>query len=385
MTSRTSVRPHYDAVVGLLPRGTIPSLAYAIVKVTLDTSTGRATHAEPLVQDVWDPATPARLAPGSDYWLDKVATDVVVTGDVVLERAAPETEVGIRVGSVAQRIAVRGRRMLRWQGGRPHIDAPHPFERIAMSWANAYGGVDRRVPVPSDAARDLELVLEGDHPGLYPRNPMGKGYVVVDAPADGIELPHLEDPTDSLTPARIVVGRPERWFLQPRPVCFAGRSPVQFPRLAHFGLDAWFPAPDDERLPEVRSGELPRNWRGSTQHFALARQEASPGLAFAELPPGTPIAVSGMAAGGRTISVAVPPAPRIAIGLEGRFEALPARLTLVVVRPNDARVTCTFAATTTRMHRVFVPGVHAEIPLAVRIDDDDAIPYEAPPTPGTRP
>ncbi len=99
---------------------------------------------------------------------------------------------------------------------------------------------------------------EADHPGVYPRNPWGKGYVVRPGPWDDVWVPNLEEPSDLLSADRLVVGDPTLWYRQPLP-WYLGPVPVlTFPRYTHLvaDTDAWFPGPQDESMPEVRRGYL---------------------------------------------------------------------------------------------------------------------------------
>src|ERR1035437_3273348 len=112
-----------------------------------------------------------------------------------------------------------------------------------------------------DYMRSVVNGVQYDHPGLYPRNPVGKGYLVLPDPIEGVELPNLEDPADLLTPERLVTRQPELWFRQPLPWCFEWTVGLTFPRCLYLGLDAWFPAPDGAPLGEVQRGYIPPNLR----------------------------------------------------------------------------------------------------------------------------
>ena len=83
--TRAPATPEYDAVVGLEPKegGQSPSHAYAIVKRTYDvTPAGLApAESEPLTFDIYGEERPSPPLPsGSDYWVTKRATDVVILG-----------------------------------------------------------------------------------------------------------------------------------------------------------------------------------------------------------------------------------------------------------------------------------------------------------------
>ncbi len=360
--TRAPVYDDFDASVGLWPHGTLARVAYGLVKITIDLASGRRIRAEPLRHDVWDPRSVARLAPGSDHWFDKPATDVFVIGEAVAPRAVPELAVGVRVGARELALRVIGRRVARRRDDRIVISDPEPFERMPLTWANAYGGTDPRVDASHGPAAHAALPA-----GTYPRNPEGKGYVVL--PPDGeLELPTLEAPEAPLHAGNLVPGDPRRWHLQPPPRCFAPVPAVAFPRSLWFGLDAWHRAPDDARLHEVASGQLPPGFRGAALPPLRGRQEGAPGLVFDALAAGTPIVIAGMHPEGRALALTVPPAPELALELEGRIERGPARLTTVAVRPSDGVATFTWATTMTELPRGFVVGLHRAIPLALHID-----------------
>jgi hypothetical protein len=387
---REAVREHYDAVVGLLPAGDVPRAIFVAVKRTYDLRKGSLAPAVPLARDVWTETGPDRLVPGSDYWYGKPKTDVAVLGHAFLLPKAQQGEVFVRVGDAAVRAIVLGPRVVRWnRGGRPRFEEAEPVEKVPMTWELAYGGGDPRVPFPRPKTYTEQLRLMVDHPGVYPRNPYGKGYIVVDEAVDEIALPQIERPDDRLTPERFVTRDPALWHRQPRPIAFELRTPKMFPRRVFGGTEAWFPGPEDERLAEVKDGELPLRYRsehglaaggGLKDLDARFLQEAIAPLQLENPQPGMPIEVRGMHPEGRVASFVVPEPPRVEIVLEGRVAEPPMRPTLIVVHPEEERVTITWGTSTTQMHRIFVPGIHATIPLAIRVDGDDPIPYDTPPT-----
>jgi hypothetical protein len=228
-----------------------------------------------------------------------------------------------------------------------------------------------------------------DHPGLYPRNLFGKGYVVLGEPVEGVDLPNLEDPDDLLTQDRVLVGAPELWYRQPLPWCFDWVTPLQFPRLTHLGLSPWFPAPDDARLPEVRRGlfSFERHDRvHNLYEFAngpvpLAYfQEASLGMVFDDLTEGTPVVVEGMHPQHPRLEFSLPPPPSVEIELAGRRREAATRLTNVLIKPSEARLSLVYSALEPDLHLTYIPGIHSQIPLAAHIDAHHLVPYATPPT-----
>ena len=111
-------------------------------------------------------------------------------GFVVLGEATPpggkrttKMEVRAAIGDVEKQIAVFGPRRITWDSNdRIHIGRPDPFESIPLTLPHAHGGIDPRVP--NDRGDDLvtRMLLVVDHPGLYPRNPFGRGYLVDPGP-----------------------------------------------------------------------------------------------------------------------------------------------------------------------------------------------------------
>ena len=61
--------------------------------------------------------------------------------------------------------------------------------------------------------------LDAASPFRYPRNPAGRGYLVELDPAasDEFLLPQLEDPSDLVTPERLLCDWIESWHRMPLP------------------------------------------------------------------------------------------------------------------------------------------------------------------------
>jgi hypothetical protein len=392
--TRVPARPQYDAVVGLDPRpGLEPAFAFALVKLTYEIEGTAAVlgEPEPLLHDFWsDENLEPRFPPGSDYWLDKQSTDVVIRGSAFAPagRPTPSMFVSAQIGRTTKRIAVFGRRLVEWSQGKPRLSRPEPFTEMPLLYQHAYGGLDNRVPIPAhleeDYMRTVALGMQFDHPGLYPRNPVGKGYLVLPDPVDGVELPNLEDPADMLTAERLIARKPDLWYRQPLPWCFEWTVGLTFPRYLFLGVDAWFPSPDDSALPEVQRGFIPAQLRRRLEKdHALAagyRQEASLGMVVGAPLPGLPVTLTGMHPEEPTIAFTVPPAPSIEIEVEGERAPLPPLLTNLVILPAEKKFTAVYCAKTKGLQRVFIPGIHKNIPIAARINRDAPIRYESPPT-----
>lgn len=380
--NRKPAGPDFDASVGFFPRKGPPLGIYGVVKITYDIAqTPCPIEPVPLTSDVLHPEVEPRLELGCDFWLDKLRTDVVVLGAAHSREPTSEMQVSVTVGEVERRIAVLGRRVVTRHVGRIAFSDPEAFTEMPIQWDRAYGGIDEHVPI-DDPPRD-PVTLARDHPGLYPRNPFGKGYVVVEPARDAeVELPNLEDPEDRLTPERLVVEDPGRWWIQPIPAVFHYAPHAIFTRYTYLGADAWFSPPDDMTLPEVRRGILPPGFRTNFQP-GLAwgfYQEAAPGLVLPPPSVDTPIIVRGMHPAGAALRARLPQPPAVEIDLEGRRQSPPLHLSKLVLIPAQQKLVTTWVARTSEMHRVFLPGVHAKIPLRMRIGARNWIEYQTPKT-----
>lgn len=393
--SRQPERPYYDAVVDLFPIGrSIPRMAYALVKIVYRIEKGRCIvkEAEPLFHDIRDPDIQPRLLPGSEFWTTKFASDVVVRGSAFAPygKSVFSMQVSVRVGNRSKVIQVWGERMASWKsGGNPVFSQPEPFAEVPLTYANAYGGTDPRVPVSDKPLSEMEMFrLQADHPGLYPRNPFGKGYVVLPEAAEGVRLPMLEDPEDLLSPDRFIVGDPRLWYRQPLPWCYEYTNPIQFPRFAYIGMDAWFTPPDDEQLSEVQRGYLPVNYRSvlgdewdpTKETPAPYFQEASFGMVFQDLSENIPFIINGMHPEEPSIEFALPAEPLVELEIEGQREAVKPQISNMLIEPLEKLVSIVYIARTEKLPRTFIPGIHGYIPLSVHINGDTPVRYKTPAT-----
>ncbi|WP_159397124.1 DUF2169 family type VI secretion system accessory protein [Sorangium cellulosum] len=385
------MRETYDALLDLFPwEGGRPA-AYVLVKQTYTIAGETCVLAppRPLFHDLRDETLAPRLRPGTDYWPHKQATDFVVRGAACAPGGKPVSAMTVSagLGGASKRIAVFGRRAIRWTAaGAPVIGEPEPFTRVPITYENAYGGVDARVRPGAEVSppQAAMAAMRIDHPGMYPRNPYGKGYLVLAGPLPGAEMPNLEDPADLLAPERLASGDPARWYERPLPACFDWVPAMTFPRYHFFGprVDPWFPAPDDARLPEVRLGILPAGYRSGRPTGVAPRffQEAPPGFVLADVRGDEPVRIEGMHPERAAITFRLPgPPPAVEFSIEGRRAAVPVRTHSVVVEPEAGELYLLYAATV-ELPRPFLPGVHKYIPIEVSIGNDRPIAYEPPPT-----
>jgi hypothetical protein len=389
---RSAVAETYDALLDLASTPELGAFAYVLVKRSyhIEGDRCREVEPEPLSLDLRPEETEPRLQAGSDFWPVKRATDVVVQGAAWAPpgRKVRQTEVSVQVGEAVKRVAVFGRREVGWDlEDRPWIGEPDYFDHVPLTWDNAYGGLDWRVrPRDADGPWIMEL-LKSDHPGMYPRNPFGKGYLVVPGEVPEMLMPQLEDPDDLLTGERLVLGNPRRWYEQPWPCCTDWVHPISFPRCVLFapGVDAWFPGPDDEGMPEVRKGLLMPGYRALMEERGIEGgphpdfyQEGAAGLVMAGLRGDEPVVLRGLHPEREEIFFRLPGAPQLSITLEGDVLTVEPRLHHVVIRPGEERLTTVWAGSRP-LTRMFTPGLHRQIPLEAAVDGEPVV-YQTPPT-----
>ena len=194
----------------------------------------------------------------------KVATDVVVFGRAYAPGGSctqMQIEVALPQHQRASRLLVTGDRRCSWRSdGTPAVSKPAAFETMPLGYDRAYGGVDPSVEHPS-LPRDIEEALAQlmSAPGAYPRNSVGRGYVVHNRPEliDGLLLPNIERVDSLLRPERIVVGDHARWHRQPLPGGFGWFDVGWFPRCVFAGALPNPPAPAD--VAEAVLGFLPQD------------------------------------------------------------------------------------------------------------------------------
>ena len=103
---------------------------------------------------------------------------------------------GIDCGELQYRMLVQGDRRAYFRAdGQLGSPTPSRSTMMPLRYERAYGGADPTAPVPP-MANLLDAMLP--HPGIYPRNPAGRGYAVTGARehVDGLLLPNLENPRE---------------------------------------------------------------------------------------------------------------------------------------------------------------------------------------------
>lgn len=164
-----------------------------------------------------------------EFAFTKLATDVVLIGCAHSPDPSTTTlDVGLKVGPVHKVARVFGDRFLSIYKNATSVSAPLPFERIPLTYENAFGGWDRRHLDPNKHSFDK-------------RNPVGTGYGYPDMDSNTpLRLPNLEDPQ------RLWKGLGDR----PAPTGFGFIAPNWHPRASFAGTY-------DKKWEETRKPLLP--------------------------------------------------------------------------------------------------------------------------------
>ena len=163
----------------------------------------------------------------SDFIPFKLATDVVLNGRAYAPRGQRVTTLtaSLIIGRHRKDVLVFGERVARYNGKQdPVFTDPQPFEIMDLRYERAYGGVD--------------IYSEPRMQCVYPRNHLGRGYVVANTKrsVENLPLPNIEDPKDPLTPARLCVGDFMNWERQPMPQGFGWTTKMWRPRSSYAGV-----------------------------------------------------------------------------------------------------------------------------------------------------
>ncbi len=267
----TAPSPTVRQVSGALPnKGAILSV---LVKRTYQIDPrGRCVPADvqlPLQEEVvYEDEAEEEIGADTDLAPWKPLTDVVVRGHGHTRDPVRELGLGVRVGTHSKLVTAIGARQVALNSaGRPVFSAPEPFTKVRLSFSLAYGGRDRaaeaRYGNPAEKfARFLPAGARPDamSPYLYPRNPIGTGYLVElsRAAVEGLALPRLEDPEDRLAPDRLAAGDWRRWVDMPVPQSLGWLGHSWFPRVTYFGVVPMH-QPPQRPLFEARKGWAPPN------------------------------------------------------------------------------------------------------------------------------
>lgn len=155
-----------------------------IVKGTFDFSNGAtrvSDEQKPVVvaDEYYGDPVETSIRVTSDFLPVRTCTGITLSGHAVVRGGKTrQMDIGIRVGPLMQKAVVFGDRI-----GYKAITSPALFERMPLTWENAYGGFDT-----SHA--------DSKHHDAHAANPVGKGFIARKSKLDQdmVALPNIEDP-----------------------------------------------------------------------------------------------------------------------------------------------------------------------------------------------
>lgn len=295
----------------------------------------RAEEDRPLVPgDVfWDDPMTSSVRHESDFVPFKVATDVVLNGFAHAPGGAPRASfpVSLQVGDRRKVIQVIGDRVARYTGGVPAVTEPKPVSTMELRYERAYGGID--------VFSDLKV------PYPYPRNRLGRGFVVANTPksVDNLVLPNLEDPGTPLSAYPLCLGDYAQWPSRPLPAGLGWFPKVWLPRAELAGI---LPCdrPVEQELRQAYAKLLPADQREPYLKHGLRDMDfrffngASDGLVMPFLQGGEPVSTENLTPDGR-LSFQLPrERPRIGLDIGDGVQEPPVVLQTVMIRMDDRQV-----------------------------------------------
>lgn len=334
----TSGRGARAVLPGQMPDGA-PILA-VLLKRTFDmVPAGTCTLAEEdrpiLAGDVFwgDPVT-TTVRYESDFIPFKLGTDVVLDGKAYAPGGAPSSGilVTLHVNQVKQSFTVIGDRVAHYvSGGVPTFSDPAPFTSMELRYERAYGGTD--------------VYSDPKCPYPYPRNPLGRGFVVRNTPksVDNLALPNLEDAAAPLTPGTLCLEDYRAWESRPMPVGFGWFPKTSVPRALLAGIMPGDRATEQELRKAYaqllsgaeRAAYLKHGIRDMDFRFFSG---ASMGLTFPYLAGGEWIGAEGLTPEGRTHFQLPADRPRIGLDIGEGLSEPEVVLHTVQVRMEDRQV-----------------------------------------------
>jgi hypothetical protein len=256
-----------------------------------------------VLEPEYNPDKPGVLLADMDVWPYKKQTDVVVLGKAYNHRLQPSFVAGIRIGRFEKALNVFGNRQCTLDpGGRIVFSKPTVLPNVPLSYEFAYGGRDHVTESkhgnPIDDIREFfpssefpPEILDQASAFAYPRNPVGRGYLVeVSKEAvEALSLPNLEYGGEQrLGPDNLSTGAIDTWTKQPLPASLGWLDYRCFPRLAWLGVLPEHKAlHNPSELHEIRLGYASAGILGSEDqpHIECANG-ASLGLRLPYLAPG---------------------------------------------------------------------------------------------------
>jgi hypothetical protein len=184
----------------------------------------------------------------------KPMTDFILIGKAHVPhgKKAGFLDIGLQVGEARKVARVFGNRKAYVTPTGVAFSEPEAFSEMLLDHSKAYGGKDEK----SDEGLSY----------VYPRNPVGKGFVIKNHPKaiQDLALPNLENSMRLLTPQNLTLGKFEAWKDAPDPWAFGYQNKNFHPRYTLSGLtpDQWAQAESDrqkslKKAPEVGAKGAP--------------------------------------------------------------------------------------------------------------------------------
>jgi hypothetical protein len=260
-------------------------------------------------------AEPLCMEPEAPYVNDaaflKDCLSVSATGFVYARGGeARRASAALEVGGERREIAAFGPRV--WggaAGGALVATEPLPFDRVPMTWGEAYGGNFHAPTMVIE--RDGESLIVPERQEGYAPNLQGRGFYMTAEQALDQALPRLEHP-DQLVRA---------WDDRPEPVSFA-----PYPMFGGLRATALVP---NKKLDYAR--------------IASVLSKSSPRTTFPMLPAGTPCKLDGMRPRGEALSFVIPGAPvEFEVAIDGKRARLVPRADSIEIDAEKGSVRVVF-------------------------------------------
>lgn len=269
----------------------------------------------------------------SDLVPYKVDTDVVLIGKAYSADGSVESmDVTLEIGLHQKTIRVIGDRYCKCRTFRdPLFSEPDTFTTMSLGYDRAYGGID----VLSQAGQKL----------AYPRNPVGRGFVVERRKecVEGLILPNLEDPCYLLTPENLIIEDMENWERQPHPQGFGWYGRSWYPRVSFFGImpahKAYYDKSREEAIKYVPEDQT-ENFSKIDPPIVDFRffNGASPGLIISDLKGDENVRLVGMDPN-RVLSFQLPKeTPKIALDIGQGFQETDVVLQTVCIMKEENKL-----------------------------------------------
>ncbi|MEO7242696.1 MAG: DUF2169 domain-containing protein [Variovorax sp.] len=298
----------------------------------------RADEDQPLItgEVFWDTPMNSTVRFESDFAPYKLQTDVVLIARAYAPNGqlAQRCTVALQVGEHPfKALQVTGDRQAKFtdKDSAPVFTEPEPFIDMDLRFERAYGG--------TDVFSDKSTVYP------YPRNPLGKGFAVLNTPesVENLQLPNLEDPEDPLAPERLCIGDYAKWADQPQPVSFGWMSKIWQPRCLFAGIMPADRATEQE-LRAAYAQLVPADQRQAYVEHGLPDMDfrffngASAGLNLPFLSGGEWVRTANVSPEGRLDFRLPPDAPRIGLDIGSGVQAPEVLLHTVLIRMEERQV-----------------------------------------------